>query len=55
MSKKTLMIFYRTICKDIKLQNVNLYRSYIEEEITKAKIIEVNELFIIIIIIIIFI
>ncbi len=41
MSKKTLMTFYRIICKDIKLQNVNLYRSYIEEEITNAKITDV--------------
>ena len=35
MSKNTLKLFYRNICKDLKLKNLFLYQDFIQDEILR--------------------
>jgi hypothetical protein len=37
MSKNSIKVFYRNICKDVSLENRNLYRSFINDQICKFK------------------
>jgi len=33
MSKNTLKLFYRNLCKELELKNLSIYREYIQDEI----------------------
>jgi len=35
MSKSTLKLFYRSLCKEGQLKNLNMYRDYIRDEIDR--------------------
>lgn len=43
MSKNTFRLFYRNLCKDLQLKNMNIYRDYIRDEIERINKTNMNE------------